>query len=123
MIAAWMFTATLFCVLLAVAATAAERALRLLGRPVRGAWIVALAQRINDHGNIRRRQDHEGAMRPNAPKLRVGLVSHRRTCSHSRPGWRGDGPANRREKYSWRRAVDRLDQPIRARRERPWHTP
>jgi TonB family protein len=43
MIAAWMLAATLFAVLLGVAAVAVERALRTLGRQARGPWLAALA--------------------------------------------------------------------------------
>ncbi len=43
MIASWMAAATLFSLLLGVAALAAERALRTLGRQARGPWLVALA--------------------------------------------------------------------------------
>jgi bla regulator protein blaR1 len=46
MIASWMAAATLFSLLLGVAALAAERALRTLGRQARGPWLVALAAAV-----------------------------------------------------------------------------
>ncbi len=46
MIAAWMVTATLFALLLGVAAVAIERALRALGRQARGPWLAAFAAAI-----------------------------------------------------------------------------
>ena len=46
MIASWMITATLFTLLLGIAALAAERALRLAGRQGRGPWLIALAAAI-----------------------------------------------------------------------------
>jgi TonB family protein len=42
MMAAWMVTSTAFALLLGIAAIAAERALRTLGRQARGAWLFAL---------------------------------------------------------------------------------
>jgi TonB family protein len=46
MIATWMFAATVFAALLGVAALAAERASRTLGRQARGPWIAALAAAV-----------------------------------------------------------------------------
>lgn len=46
MIAGWMLAATLFAVLLGIAAVAAERALRTLGRQARGPWLAALAAAV-----------------------------------------------------------------------------
>jgi beta-lactamase regulating signal transducer with metallopeptidase domain len=43
MIAAWMLSATLFALLLGVAALAAERAWRTMGREARAPWLLALA--------------------------------------------------------------------------------
>lgn len=43
MIAAWMLAATVFAVLLGLAAHACERALAALGRSTRGVWAAALA--------------------------------------------------------------------------------
>ncbi|MFI5310444.1 MAG: M56 family metallopeptidase [Gemmatimonadales bacterium] len=46
MIAAWMAAATLLAVLLGLAALAAERALRVLGREARGVWLTALVAAV-----------------------------------------------------------------------------
>ena len=43
MMLSWMLSAMLFTAFLAVAAWFAERALRIAGRPARGAWLFALA--------------------------------------------------------------------------------
>jgi TonB family protein len=46
MMAAWMLAATLFAALLGVAALAAERGLRTVGREARGVWIAALGAAV-----------------------------------------------------------------------------
>jgi hypothetical protein len=43
MMLSWMLSAMLFTAFLAVAAWFAERALRIAGRPARGAWLFTLA--------------------------------------------------------------------------------
>ena len=43
MMLSWMLSAMLFTAFLAAAAWFAERALRIAGRPTRGAWLFALA--------------------------------------------------------------------------------
>ena len=44
--AAWMVASTVFALLLGIAAVAAERALRTMGRQARGAWLFALVGAI-----------------------------------------------------------------------------